>query len=141
MSDRTGTSSWQIRREAGEVTPHGTWIEISDDPERILADVLRFALEPPDVRVEDVLSLIEPEGDGYSSPGGDSIHPIETEDDIPAHYAALISARDLPRMELWVVSRYAPGSGYDETVVEGPALRVLVRRVAEALATLAPGSR
>lgn len=136
MNAHFDRSTWQIRREAGEVTPHGTWLDVSNDPERVIADVLRFALEPRDVRVEEILRALGPGCDGYSSSGGDSIYPIEEADDIPAHYASIISAQDLTERDLWVISRYSPGAGHDEVVVEGPALRALVRRFAEVLATL-----
>lgn len=132
----SGRQSASVRVAAGEVISNGRHVEVSDDPRRVLADVLRLALDPPERTADVLLRALRPGGEEYSSPGGDSIVLMEDLEDIPAQFEPHLSAADLANRELWLVSRYTPGEGYDEVVIEGDALRALVEQFANVLDAL-----
>ncbi len=125
-----------VREHVGRVSASGKRVEISDDPRRVIADVLRLALDAPERTAAVLMAALTPGGDEYGSPGGDSIVLMEEPEDIPVQFQRHIGGSDLAARELWLVSRYTPGQGYDEAVIEGKALRELVERFAQVLDAL-----
>lgn len=122
----------QIRRSAGEVYREGAQWRISDDPDRVLRDVLMFALDEMGGDARRLLAALTPGGQEYAS--GDGLHGItwlEAPEDAPWP-VEMLTAEDLTEHELWAVSV----DGFDRLrptiVVTGAALRELVGQFAEA---------
>lgn len=124
-----------IRWSAGEVhRDDGGRLRISNDPDRVLRDVLMFALEAMGDDAERLIAALTPGGEEFAS--GDGIHGItwiEEPEDGPWSEASL-TPDDLAEHELWEVALDGFGHPRPPIVITGDALRAVVRALAKARA-------
>lgn len=108
-------------------------LRVERNHDGVIADVVQMALSEPGQGVAGLLDALKAGSEGYSSGAGHFIHPILCPDDIPPEFVDQITPHDINRHELWYIARDSWGQGTDHVVIEGNALRDLVRRAGEVL--------
>lgn len=122
-----------IRWQPGSVKRSRHGLIISDDDDGVLADVIHLAVMSPEHDVTKLCKALHPGGSEFStSDGSYAITWLEEPGDLPWCSPEVTSA-DLAESELWQVSIDRPGGRGRHVVIEGNALRDLVRRAGEVL--------